>query len=49
MKSKEKDTLRSETQDEPKSKEQVLTFSHQLRRRLKLPAANWITAKDKIT
>ena len=24
MKSKEKDTLRSETQDEPKSKEQVL-------------------------
>ena len=43
MKSKEKDTLRSETQDEPKSKEQVLTFSHQL------PAANWITAKDKIT
>ena len=30
MKSKEKDTLRSETQDEPKSKEQVLTFSLQL-------------------
>lgn len=34
MKSKEKDTLRSETQDEPKSKEQVLTFSHQLRREI---------------
>jgi len=33
MKSKEeKDTLRTETQDEPKSKEQVLVFSHQLRR-----------------
>lgn len=33
MKSKEeKDTLRTETQDEPKSKEQVLIFSHQLRR-----------------
>ena len=32
MKSKEeKDTLRTETQDEPKSKEQVLIFSHQLR------------------
>ena len=30
MKSKEKDT----TQDEPKSKEQVLTFSHQLRREI---------------
>ena len=34
MKSKEKDTLRSETQDEPKSKEKVLTFSHQLRREI---------------
>ena len=33
MKSKEeKDSLRTETQDEPKSKEQVLVFSHQLRR-----------------
>ena len=32
MKSKEKDTLRSETQDEPKSKEHVLGISHQLRR-----------------
>lgn len=37
MKSKEKDTLRSETQDEPKSKEQVLTFSLNCAGRLKMP------------
>ena len=49
MKSKEeKDTLRTETQDEPKSKEQVLVFSHQLRREVET-ACNWITAKDRIT
>ena len=44
MKSKEKDTLRSETQDEPKSKEQVLTFSHQLRREIE--ASNMVTRRQ---
>ena len=34
MKSKEKDTLRTEAQAEPKRKEQGLTFSHQLRREI---------------
>lgn len=35
MKNKEEEnSLRTETQDDPKSKEQVLTFSHQLRREI---------------
>lgn len=44
----EKLTPRTQTPDEPQSKEQVLVFSHQLRRDIE-PAASWITVKDRIT
>lgn len=49
MKSKEKDTLRSEPKMNLRAKNKCSHSLINCAGRLKLPAANWITAKDKIT
>ena len=50
MKSKEeKDTLRTETQMNLRAKNKCSYSLINCAGKLKLPAANWITAKDRIT